>query len=165
MKFNSRKHIHPFDLVLNFGNNCTKRFGIIDYAVTYHVGEQLLYDGILYEITQVKHDPSRNMHELFLTEVKKENPAINDFHYCMYCGEFTNETKDPTDLIHYQPADVEGIKYTCPVCDSVITETNKFLCSAIDARKKHDKAKMIAYLEQARDHLDEEINKRKAKKS
>lgn len=144
-------------LLLNFGNNRTKE---LEPEITFsiHVGEQFQYNGIVYDITDIKHHYKEGFApytEIMLSENEAANTTL---HNCMYCGEMVAHGGNPADFIHYSDADVFGKKFVCPFCDSVITQMNRYFSSALEAKKNNDKNKMIFDLEQSINHLSKVID-------
>lgn len=153
---NKNQLIYP-KLFLNFGNNRTEKLEP-EIAFEIHVGEQFQYNGVVYDVTDVKHHYKEGFApytEIMLSENEEDNAPL---HNCMYCGETITHGGNPADFIHYSDADVYGKKFVCPFCDSVITQMNRYFSSALEAKKNNDKSKMIFDLEQSINHLNKVID-------
>lgn len=152
---NKNQLIYP-KLLLNFGNNRTEELNP-EIIFKFHAGERFQYNGIVYNITDVKHHYKEGFAPYTEIMLSEDVEADAPLHICMYCGEAVNYGSNPADFIHYSDADVFGKKFVCPFCDSIITRTNRYFSSALEAKKNHDTSKMIFDLEQAVNHLNEAI--------
>lgn len=76
----------------------------------------------------------------------------NPEHICMYCGR--EGSANPSDYgLHFNDEDVFGNKYVCPLCDGMITQSNRMFKSVLEELQNNNKSSAKAILETTISHL------------
>lgn len=76
--------------------------------------------------------------------------ARNPNEICMYCGR--PGSANPSDYgLHYNDKDVFGRKYVCPLCDIMITYSNRLFKCMLEELEDNN-------VENAKQYLDQAIN-------
>ena len=92
--------IYP-KLLLNFGNNRTKELEP-EIAFRVYSGEQFQYNGITYDITDVKHHYKEGFAPYTEIMLSEDEQSDAPFRSCMYCGETVPYGGNPADFILIQ---------------------------------------------------------------
>lgn len=76
----------------------------------------------------------------------------NPKHICMYCGR--EGSGNPSDYgLHFNDEDVFGNKYVCPLCDRMITQSNRMFKNVLDELQNDNKSSAKAILDTVILHL------------
>ena len=160
-------------IILSFPNGKSKELKNYQIGTTPKKGDVLQWNGVKYPILEVifhqkegfapyielKTDYSDCIENDYAEDtVSKDYVGLkkdifswgkypqNPEHICMYCGR--EGSTNPSDYgLHFNDEDVFGNKYVCPLCDEMITQSNRMFKSVLEELQNNNKSSAKAILE------------------